>query len=497
MNCAQEAVPNRDRLPQLTFINYSHNERDRNSELILINTHCSKGSLPQRHTDHPEKRATIFIRPPRNPWVHAASTSYDTTSDECSLLVTLDRDSNELVEEGGKLETRPRPPELCKRRSRSKYAAPQRSIQAESPPMDSFGPLPIESKGVAPNAFEFFAHVYAPLFINSSSQPVIAGFQTCVQVLLQDAMLFEQMMAYCLAMQSMDQDVFTRMTAPILRYSNRSVMRLRERLESDQDNNNEVVIMTIITLAATYLTCGEYETVGIHVKALRRIIALQGGHRKLGWGGFLELKAKQIDKAYIAVQSKSRQRKLVLVYPKHPFEPALCEMISRLPIGFGELALHRRLSIQFIHALDEAMTVLNQGKDVEPTAAIAHCIDGVANASELTPLERLLAYTLLAHCFFCGDLSHASSLGLQANMRSLPLDREVYVVGQLEEDALDWAALMLCATTEEGSDAWNWAERISQSTGLDTLTLIPERRQKVLERAFFKIPTSREVDDAW
>jgi hypothetical protein len=59
----------------------------------------------------------------------------------------------------------------------------------ESPRMGDLAALPIENKGQVSHAYEFFRNVYVPT--NSTYR----GFKTYCQVVLQDAMLFEQMMA--------------------------------------------------------------------------------------------------------------------------------------------------------------------------------------------------------------------------------------------------------------------------------------------------------------
>jgi hypothetical protein len=99
---------------------------------------------------------------------------------------------------------------------------------------DAFGLLPIKNTGHVSIAFEFFAQGNASLMTSSAHDPQrvssVPGFQTCVQVLLRDVMLFEQMMAFSLAMQSMHKPVASRMTVLILQYSSKSVAQLRERL---------------------------------------------------------------------------------------------------------------------------------------------------------------------------------------------------------------------------------------------------------------------------
>lgn len=161
--------------------------------------------------------------------------------------------------------------------------------------------------------------------------------------------------------------------------------------------------------------------------------------------------------------------------------------VARLPIGLRKLVLRKKLSAQFIHALDGAENLLDQEEDDGSTFAIATSIDRLLKIPEVTYLERLLALTLLGYLLYSKGNLKLTVIGLQAHVRLLPARRKAYVSSQLEEDALDWAALMLCATTVKGSDTWKWADRILNTDSIQ-FTLMSEDRQKLLEEAFFKLP---------
>jgi hypothetical protein len=75
-------------------------------------------------------------------------------------------------------------------------------------------------------------------------------------------MFFEQFMAYSLAMQKLRTEISTRMTGGVLYHLNQSLVRLRDRLQTD---TSDALVMTIIVLAETFLTCGEYKAAGIHI----------------------------------------------------------------------------------------------------------------------------------------------------------------------------------------------------------------------------------------
>jgi hypothetical protein len=70
----------------------------------------------------------------------------------------------------------------------------------------------------------------------------------------------------------------------------------------------------------------------------------------------------------------------------------------------------------------------------------------------------------------------------------LPTNREVFVLGQPEEDALDWASLMMCATTKKSSGGWTWADRMLKRMGPDQTVVMSGDRIKVLGKAFIEIP---------
>ena len=354
-------------------------------------------------------------------------------------------------------------------------------------------------------AYEFFSHVFAPRITRSSTccQPnskwgLISGFQTFVQVLLQDAMLFEQIMALALVMRSFDDIVTRRDPTPSLYHSKRSLKQLRQRLQSDveTDSTSDAVVMTIISLATmTFLIRGSYDTVSVYLEALQRIVAVRGGYEKLGWNGTLALKVKGLGIWLAAVRRRPKPRTVVPVYPGYPFKPTLGQKISKLPVGFRELALGGRFSIQFIDLLEEA-TVLSRSefRDKGSAGAIVFAIlgdycwpksnDEMVNTPKIKPLERVLVFALLAYCHCLGGHSVPSvEVNLRAHIRSFPRNRDFYVLGEPEENALDWAALILRATTESTSDAWTWAAQM-----LYTTTMISEHRQMLLEKAFFPIP---------
>ena len=228
------------------------------------------------------------------------------------------------------------------------------------------------------------------------------------------------------------------------------------------------------------------------MKALRRVTAVRGGSDKLGWEGFIHTKVSQVEAAWTTFEARKtdvKQAETGLKYPDHPFSPALCYQISKLPSSFRELALRRRLSLQFIGVMEET---LHRMKDNNATSSVAiiSIMDHFITRPEVTSLERILAITVISCCAFKAKaregISPSVEIARQLHARSFPSGRGMYSEGSPEEDSLDWAALVLRATTNRDSTTWNWAnQRInSGSAGLVLGSNVSELQEK-----FLVIPT--------
>jgi hypothetical protein len=182
------------------------------------------------------------------------------------------------------------------------------------------------------------------------------------------------------------------------------------------------------------------------------------------------------------------------MHPQHPFNPALCERISILPEGFRELGLCGQLSLRFISILEEFIalrrnTCKEENAAIVAFAALANYCWGSTNeqaisAARLTPIGSLLMSTLLAYCHYLeGHAVPSCEIGLQAYIKAFQRKRDFYINGEYDEYALDWAALMLCATMVKGSDAWDWAAHM-----LYTINIMTDHRQRLLEEMFLPIP---------
>lgn len=102
-------------------------------------------------------------------------------------------------------------------------------------------------------------------------------------------------------------------------------------------------------------------------------------------------------------------RYAILTYPRHPFNPELSIRISELPLGFADVALSGRVSIEMLELLDKFNVyftsinhIIKESITDSPERTqiilqqVAYCIE-YAQMRALTLIERLLLAALTAY----------------------------------------------------------------------------------------------------
>jgi hypothetical protein len=162
---------------------------------------------------------------------------------------------------------------------------------------DPFNALPIASKGDVPVTFDFLAQHWAHIDMadmrrGSDGRPIL--YSTYFAALLNDPMLFEVMMAFCMLIQSLHRGELPRLCPEALYHASNSVAILRERLLSTEDEStSDMVLCTIVVLGAIAVTTYDFKSLESHVVGMLRIIALRGGHQNLGWDGYVATRCRQ------------------------------------------------------------------------------------------------------------------------------------------------------------------------------------------------------------
>lgn len=162
---------------------------------------------------------------------------------------------------------------------------------------DPFNALPIASKGHVPVTFDFLAQHWAHIDMadmrrGSDGRPVLYG--TYFATLLNDPMLFEVMMAFCMLMQSLHRGELPKLSPEALYHASNSVAILRDRLLSNgEESTSDMVLCSIVVLGAIAVITYDFKSLESHVTGMQRIIALRGGHESLGWDGYVATRCRQ------------------------------------------------------------------------------------------------------------------------------------------------------------------------------------------------------------
>lgn len=162
---------------------------------------------------------------------------------------------------------------------------------------DPFNALPIANKGNVPMTFDFLAQQWAQIDMadmikGSDGRPVLYG--KYFQALLNDPMLFEGMMAFCMLMQSLHRGDMPKLDAEGLYHVSNSVTILRDRLLSNgEESTSDMVLCSVVVLATIAVITYDFKSLESHVTGMLRIIALRGGHKNLGWDGYVATRCRQ------------------------------------------------------------------------------------------------------------------------------------------------------------------------------------------------------------
>jgi hypothetical protein len=180
--------------------------------------HLTKSRDQIQGTPHGLREARWVEIGSRKSWKALDATVYD--SDEASRIYTPQTSSDNNTDNAELIF--PTPESITSGSVVARYL-----LQEEPGPLP-FSSIPIDSTSHITGAFKFFKHGYLPVVLKLQLSSLNASFRTCCQVILQDAMVFEQMMAYFLVLRNMNPPPNERLTASTLYHSNRSVSLLRQ-----------------------------------------------------------------------------------------------------------------------------------------------------------------------------------------------------------------------------------------------------------------------------
>jgi hypothetical protein len=208
------------------------------------------------------------------------------------------------------------------------------------------------------------------------------------QLAISDVGIFEATIAQVEASSAVQSGIRSP-TKEVMAHHGRALTHLQSRLADPLKRMQDLTFHIIVAIMSTHFFFSELEQHQAHLRGLWTLIEIRGGIDTL------EPSLKQTIEtvtSFVNYQTKTRAASTAssdgattdkspapaLDYPTHPFSPAVSLAISKLPIGFSDLALQRTFSIQSIDLLG----------DVQEQEAMIR-----ASKSPETPSSRRRLYT--------------------------------------------------------------------------------------------------------
>lgn len=135
---------------------------------------------------------------------------------------------------------------------------------------------------------------------------------------------------------------------------------LRQRLSRPGGNEGDIILISIMFLAATAYVTKDLEGFEVHTKHLKQLVAARGGLDHLGYGGGTKTVLLQWDAAWklstgssLWVDERARNNP---VYPPLPLDQLTLALIEHLPIGFRALCRKGLICVELMQILSR-MTI--------------------------------------------------------------------------------------------------------------------------------------------
>ncbi|KEF54527.1 uncharacterized protein A1O9_09694 [Exophiala aquamarina CBS 119918] len=286
--------------------------------------------------------------------------------------------------------------------------------------VDPFTPYPVTnpSRGVR-YMVDYYTQIWAPQQASASS--LISGRNTLVTLVLplalQNAMLFEATIAMTRAAWVIRRGSEPFNDKMLLRHRGYAMEELRNSLSGSGQSVSAYVLLTMSTLLTMNYMINDTVSFRVHLQALEKMLeSLKSEEteilhfvrgRVLAFGVLASfLQAHQ--PRYATRINELGHRISTLTYPGHPFPSDLCEVASKLPEGFSEVALSRSIATEFISFLAKLTELvkwmpLTQARRVngpQPGLTMQRAIYDLQclSALSLTSVEGQIVRATLAFC---------------------------------------------------------------------------------------------------
>ncbi|KIX99968.1 uncharacterized protein Z520_04606 [Fonsecaea multimorphosa CBS 102226] len=273
-----------------------------------------------------------------------------------------------------------------------------------------------------------------------------------------------------------------------------TIRLFRQYLQSTTDKVSDLVICTMLFLATFDNLTLNYDSAWIHLRAIEEAIARRGGPQRLEFDGWLAtvtdsfITHAECHRAIVSHPGTAAPKVRSLDRPVHPFSPALCAQIARLPQAFEEFCINQRPVAAVIDVLSDIAawvaavkaTASEDGREhlFVDSALLEANLNNATRCFELLqsadlPLQdQLVLMALQAYC----SLVDSSERGRFLNLAYLQIHAGLLPSTfcfpgashpqSHEAEWLTWVGMMMLTSSHTNDLTWSLGMRILDHQGL-------------------------------
>lgn len=225
-----------------------------------------------------------------------------------------------------------------------------------------------ESKPLSgvPHVLNYYLHVagpsamWRPLLINGDPETFKRSF---FQLSMNEPIMFEAVIAISQAHLDLSQHPGTHPSSAVLQHRGKVLRMLQSSLLSSPGPTvPDTALMAVFCTLVLDIMYADWPSAQANMSGFRHLARLRGGIDNLGWSGWFRMCFAWAELRWAGHIARANSMKAlglpleITTYPAHPFNPATCLSISRLPPGMREAALQRQLSNEVISFLAEVQS---------------------------------------------------------------------------------------------------------------------------------------------
>lgn len=174
--------------------------------------------------------------------------------------------------------------------------------------------------------------------------------QAYVNLSFDHPIFFHAMIAFAQGYKEVATTGTTEASEVVLYHRGKATEALSARLKDPLTRADDISILTAFLLVDNVWRYGENEVGRQHYAGLLKMIEMRGGLHQLGICGIMKA---MIDFAAVTDLGDSLRSPISTALPDlryytHPFSPFVCSIISKLPQGYGDIAMSGQLSVETI-----------------------------------------------------------------------------------------------------------------------------------------------------